>query len=142
MKTKIALLFFGCVIVLCSFVSFPNDGALPRTMTRTSTLIDGREVQRTTILFDKNTSREDVINTCNYLQRENIYLTFDKLSIGPSFLGVIGRQRINLLEGKIQLPDGSSKRFEAGGKLSFRYLKLQFTTSANASRIEMIETVD
>jgi hypothetical protein len=111
-------------------------------MTRVTTVIDCREVQRTIILFDKNISREDVIHTCTYLQREKIQLTFHKLSIGRSFLGIIGKHRVNSIAGEIRLPDGSTQRFRVGGPKSFRSFKLQFTTSPNDSRIEMIETVD
>lgn len=71
-------------------------------------------------------------------------INFDKLVIGKSFLGLVGRQRIRIAEGNIQILNGSSQRFKAGGITSFKTIRIQFSKNVNAetSQIEMIEIVD
>jgi hypothetical protein len=143
MKSRFSLFILGLLIVLSSFISSPTNENLPKTLTRNSTLIDGKKVERTVILLNGNTSREDVIHTCNFLAKENVQLTFEKLSIGRSFLGLIGKQRIRIAEGKIKLPNGSSQKFKAGGVTSFRFIKIQYMNNSlpELSGIEMIESV-
>jgi hypothetical protein len=137
------LLLAASMILLSSFDTKLDENQLPKPITRTSTMIDGKTVEKTVIVLDGTTSREDVIHTCNFLAQEKVLLTFDKLSIGKSFLGVLGKQRIRMVEGMIQLPNGTSQPFKAGGINSFRRIKIQYTNStSSASRIEMIEIVD
>ena len=71
-------------------------------------------------------------------------MTFDKLSIGKSFLGLIGKQRILLAEGKITLSDGLSQKFKAGEAASFRSIKIQYASNQlnEPPRIVMVEIVD
>lgn len=142
-KTTFYFIISLCLVLLTSFGSRPNNDSLPKTLTRTSALVDGRIVETTVILLDGNTSREELIYTCNFLAKENVQLIFDKLSIGRSFLGLVGKQRIRVAEGMIQLPNGKSQRFKAGGITSFRYLKIQYVKSEapEQSRIEMVEKV-
>jgi hypothetical protein len=132
------------VFSLSSFISKPNDEKQPKTITRTSTLVDGKKVEKTVILLDGNTSREDLIHTCSFLAQENVQLTFDKLTIGKRFLGIVGKQRIRMAEGKIKLANGSSQRFKAGGATSFKFIKIEYTNnlSMESSQIEMIEIID
>jgi hypothetical protein len=101
-------------------------------------------VEKTVILLDGNTSREELIQTCSFLAKENVQLTFDKLTIGKSFLGLIGKQRIRIAEGMIKLANGSSQRFKAGGATGFRFIKIQYLNNIlpESSQIEMIEIVD
>ncbi|HVG40262.1 MAG TPA: hypothetical protein VM888_01525 [Chitinophagaceae bacterium] len=144
MITKLFLFFCGCVFFLSSFITKPNDEKQPKTITRTTMLVNGKEVKKTIILLDGNTSREDLIYTCNFLANEKVQLTFNKLAIGKSFLGLIGKQRIRIAEGKIELPDGSSSSFKAGGATSFKFIKIQYLSkvSAESSQLEMIEIID
>jgi hypothetical protein len=144
MRNKLFLAAFGFIIFLSSFISKPVDEKQPKTITRTSSLVNGKEVETTLIKLDRNTSREDLIHTCNFLAKENVQLTFDKLTIGKSFLGLVGKQRIRIAEGEIKLPNGSSQRFKAGGITSFRFLKIQYSNNAatESSQIEMIETIN
>ncbi|WP_162056510.1 hypothetical protein [Pontibacter pamirensis] len=113
-------------------------------MTRTTEVINGDKVEKTVILLDGNTSREDVIHTCNFLAAEDVQLTFDKLVIGKSMLGLVGKSRIRFAEGKIELPDGSSEKFTAGGAASFRFIRIQYSinTATNSVQIDMLEKID
>lgn len=144
MKKKFAFFSLGFLIVLSSFASGPANEKLPKTITKITTLIDGKKVDKTVILLDGSTSREDLIHTCNFLAKENVQLTFDKLSIGKSFMGLLGKQRIRMAEGMIKLSNGSSQRFKAGGATSFRSIKIQYLSNPlpESSQIEMIEIVD
>ncbi|HZH36276.1 MAG TPA: hypothetical protein VEX65_03320 [Flavisolibacter sp.] len=144
MRKKFVLFTLACLIFLSSFMSKPGDEKLPKTITRISTLVEGKNVEKTVILLDGNTSREELIQTCNFLAKENVQLTFDKLTIGKSFLGLIGKQRIRIAEGMIKLANGSSQRFKAGGATGFRFIKIQYLTNIlpESSQIEMIEIVD
>lgn len=144
MRKDFFLMALGCMIFLNSFISRPDDGKLPKTITKTSTTINGKKVEKTAILLDGRTSREDLIHTCQFLAQENIQLTFAKLTIGKSFLGLVGKQRIRIAEGMITLSNGSSQRFKAGGATGFRSLKIQYSNHVlpESSQIEMIEVVD
>lgn len=144
MRNKLFLFTCGCVFFLSSFISAPSNETQPKTITRTSILVNGRKVEKTVILLDGSTSQEDLIRTCSFLAQENVQLTFDKLTIGKSFLGLIGKQRIRAAEGKVRLANGSSQSFKAGGPTSFKYLKIQYSTnqSIESSQIEMIEIID
>jgi hypothetical protein len=144
MRKKFVLFTLTCLILLSSFTSKPGDEKLPKTITRVSTLVEGKNVEKTVILLDGNTSREELIQTCNFLAKENVQLTFDKLTIGKSFLGLIGKQRIRIAEGMIKLANGSSQRFKAGGATGFRFIKIQYLNNIlpESSQIEMIEIVD
>lgn len=144
MRNKFFFFAFGFVFFFSSFFSIPNNEKQPKTVTKTSTLIDGKKVETTVVLLDGNTSREDLIQTCNFLAKEQVQLTFDKLTIGKSFLGLIGKQRIRIAEGKIKLLNGSSQNFKAGGATSFKFIKIQYSNnvSVNVSQIEMIEIID
>ena len=143
-KTKLLLFAFGCVFFLSSFVSTGTHEKHPNTITRVSNLVDGKKIETTIILLDGTTSREDLIATCSFLAKENVQLTFDKLAIGRSFLGIIGKQRIRIAEGQVRLPDGSSQSFKAGGIASFRSIKIQYSSdaSSHSSKIQMIEIID
>jgi len=101
-------------------------------------------VEKTVILLDGKTSREDLIHTCGFLANENVQLTFDKLIIGKSFLGLIGKKRIRIAEGKIKLSNGLSQSFKAGGATSFKYIKIQYSNivAIKSAQIEMIEIND
>ncbi len=77
-------------------MSEASDEKQPKTITRTSTLVGGTKVEKSIILLDGSTSREDVIHTCSFLAQEDVQLTFDKLTIGKSFLGLLGKQRIRI----------------------------------------------
>jgi hypothetical protein len=144
MKIKFVFVLLGLSIFLSSFTSGSESEKLPKTITKTKILVDGKKLERTVILFDGHTSREDIIHTCNFLAKENVQLTFDKLSIGKSFLGIIGKQRIRIAEGLIRLANGSSQRFKAGGFTSFKTIKIQYisTILPESSQIEMIEIFD
>ena len=144
MKRSFVMFSLVLSILLSSFASAANNEKLPKTITRSTSIIDGMKVEKTLIVLDGNTSREDLIHTCNYLAKENVQLTFEKLSIGKSFIGLIGKQRIRIAQGMIKLSNGSSQKFKAGGAMSFRSLKIQYTSSSlpESSQIEMIEIVD
>ena len=124
MRIIIFLLALKSMLFLHSFNYKFSHQKLPGTITKTSILIEGNELKRTVIKLDKNTSREDLISTCSFLAKENVQLTFDKLIIGKSFLGLIGKQRIRIAEGKIQLSNGVSQNFKAGGITSCKFLKI------------------
>ena len=144
MRIIIFLLALISMLFLHSFNYKFSHQKLPGAITKTSILIEGNQLERTVIKLDKNTSREDLISTCSFLAKENVQLTFDKLIIGKSFLGLIGKQRIRIAEGKIQLSNGVSQKFKAGGITSFNFIKIQYLNSVATkySIIEMIEIVD
>ena len=144
MGTKILLFALAIMFSLSSFAPKLSDEKSLNTITRTSTLINGNEVEKTVILFNGNTSREDLIHTCGFLANENVQLTFDKLIIGKSFLGFIGKARIRIAEGKIKLSNGLSERFKAGGATSFKFIKIQYSNNVatKSSQIDMIEIID
>ena len=100
MNNRILLFAFANILFLSSFITKTNNEKQPATITRTSTVINGTEIETTVILLDGNTSRVDVIYTCDFLAHENVQLTCDKLVIGKSFLGFIGKKRIRIAEGK------------------------------------------
>lgn len=124
------------ILLLCSFIYKSNDEQLPKPITRTSAVVNGNRIIRTVILLDKSTSREELISTCKFLAHENVQLTFDKLEIG--------RNRIRTAQGNIKLPNGQSQNFKAGGVLSFKFIKIQYsnTIETKSSQIDMIEIVD
>ncbi len=144
MKTQLSVFVLISLFFLSAFTFKSNDDKQPKTITRTVKLVNGNPVERTIVLLDGNTSREDVISTCSFLSHENVQLTFDKLIIGKSFLGLVGKTRIRTAEGRIKLPDGSSQTFKAGGATSFRFIKIQYENNlaAKSFGIEMIEIVD
>lgn len=140
---------FRCAILLSlvflsSFTVQPVDGKLPGTITRTTALVDGKTRETTVIQLDGSTSREELIHTCNYLAKEGVQLTFGKLVIGRSFLGLVGKPRIRIAEGKIVLANGTTQSFKAGGVTAFRVLRIQYASlvTTDASRIEMIEIME
>jgi len=122
----------------------PNDEKQPNTIPRTSMFINGTKVEKTVILLDGKTSREDLVHTCNFLAHEYVQLTFDKLIIGKSFLGLIGKNRIRIAEGKIKLSNGLSESFKAGGATSFKLIKIQYSNNETkqSSQIDIIEIID
>jgi len=144
MRNKLLLFAFGSIFFLSSFIHKLSNEERPRTITRTSSLLNGNEVEKTVILLDGKTSREDLIHTCGFLANENVQLTFDKLIIGKSFLGLIGKKRIRIAEGKIKLSNGLSQSFKAGGATSFKYIKIQYSNivAIKSAQIEMIEIND
>lgn len=144
MRKKLFFFTLGIVFILSSFISKPGGEKQPKTITRTSMQVNGKEVKKTVILLDGNTSREDLIQTCSFLAHENVQLTFNKLTIGKSFLGLIGKNRIRIAEGKLELSNGTSQRFKAGGATSFKFIKIQYSDNAvtESSQIEMIEVID
>ena len=144
MRNKLILFVFGSLFFLSSFTNNNTHGKQPASITRTTKLVNGNEVEKTVILLDRNTSREDVIYTCGFLANENVQLTFDKLIIGKSFLGLVGKNRIRVAEGTIKLSNGSSQTFKAGGAFSFKTIKIQYsnTVATKSSQIEMVEIID
>jgi hypothetical protein len=139
-------LFHISIISLLLLSSF-NIGFLvkfPKTITRYITTENGVKIQRTVIELNGETSREDLIQTCTFLAKEDVQLTFEKLEIGKSFFGLFGKSRITLAQGKIQLLNGSFKTFKAGGPLAFNTLKLQYSENLTSGsyQIEMVEKVD
>jgi hypothetical protein len=106
--------------------------------------VNGVTLQHTIIEFNKSTSREDVIETCAFLSKENVQLTFEELTIGKSLFGIMGKTRIKRAKGKIQLSDGSTQFFKVGGISNFKFLKIQYSIdlNTNVSMIGMIEKID
>jgi hypothetical protein len=135
-----------CITSLFIFSSFsiqPSED-YPKTITRNITSENGNSIQRTVIELNGDTSREDIIQTCTFLAKEDVQLTFEKLEIGKSFFGLIGKSRIRLAEGKIQFSNGSYESFKAGGSLAFKFLKIQYSKNLKTGlyQIEMIEKID
>ena len=141
--TKISPLLF-LLFTLCSFTLIDLNVSFPKTISRTTITENGMTFEKTIIEFNKNTSREDVIETCAFLSKENVELTFEKLTIGKSFLGIMGKTRIKSATGKIQLADGSTQSFKVGGISNFKSLKIQYSIDINTkkTKIEMIEKID
>ncbi len=144
MRNKLLLFALESFFLLSSFMPKVNGEIQPKTITRSLTLINGNEVEKTVILLDGKTSREDIIHTCVFLAHENVQLTFDKLIIGNSFLGIIGKKRIRIAEGKIALSSGAAQTFKAGGATSFNFIKIQYSKNIakKLNQIEMIEIID
>jgi hypothetical protein len=140
--SKTTLIFFS-LFIFCTIELSANakDEQYPKTIKREDTIIGNFDAQRTIIKLDGNTTREEVIETCSFLASENVLLTFDKLVIGRSFLGVIGKKRIRKVAGQISFLTGLSQNFKAGGLTGFKYLKIQYTTTRKQgyTQIEMIE---
>lgn len=132
------------VLLFSSFASNSDHKRQHQPITRTSKIENGRHITETTILFDKHTSRDNVISVCTTLAKENVQLTFDKLTIGRGLFGLLGKNRIRTMEGKIELTNGQSQKFQAGGTFGFRYVKIIYATNTEdkSSFIEMIEVVD
>lgn len=132
------------VLLFSSFASNPDHKGQHQPITRTSKIENGSHVMETIILFDKHTSSDNVIGVCTTLAKENVQLTFDKLTIGRGLFGLLGKNRIRTMEGKIELPNGQSQKFQAGGPFGFRYVKIIYATNTEnkSSIIEMIEIVD
>jgi len=105
---------------------------------------NGNDIIITEVLLDKTTSREDLIHACKFLADEGVQLTFESLNIRKAFLGILGKPRIAQARGKIELPDGSSEAFAAGGAFSFHSIKITYSqnTSNNTFTINMIEIID
>ncbi len=144
MKNLCLLFALGLLITLTSFSFIRDNDKMPGTITRTTEVLDGNKVERTVILLDGTTSREELIHTCNFLAAEKVQLTFDRLVIGKSLLGLVGKSRIRIAEGKIELPDGSSENFKAGGVTSFKSIRIQYSSNDKTKSpiIEMIEIID
>ncbi len=143
----IRCLFLGLVsiISLSSFTVRQGGSADHKTITRTIEKNSaGKEIIKTQILFDKTTSREAVIAACSKLSKEQVQLTFDQLSIRKSFLGLLGKNRIAYTKGRLQLPNGLSERFEAGGNFNFRFIKLIYTQESQTGNytLNMVEIAD
>lgn len=104
----------------------------------------GREVILTEILLDKSTSREDLIQACQFLAEEEVQLTFESLEIRKPFLGVLGSSRIAYARGKIALPTGVDEPFEAGGIMGFRSIKIIYSrdTQTNNYAINTVEIIE
>ncbi|MEM8968077.1 MAG: hypothetical protein AAGE93_16780 [Bacteroidota bacterium] len=117
----------------------------PTPITRTSKInTTGDEIITTMVLLDKTTSREDLIHTCRFLADEDVLLTFDSLNIRKAFLGIFGKKRIVQATGKIELPNGISEAFQAGGTISFHSIKITYSqnTKNNSFAINMVEIID
>lgn len=120
-KKSLLLLLTGTFISLSSFAGSVGKNLKPETITRTTEQTrEGKLIRKTQVLFDKTTSREELIATCSRLSQENVQLTFEQVSIRKSFLGLLGRNRIAYAKGQIQLPNGSKEVFEAGGLFNFK----------------------
>jgi hypothetical protein len=132
------------MLFLSSFTSTMSDEKQPKTITRTAALEGGKEVEKTVIQLDASTSRTDLIHTCSFLAQENVQLTFDKLTIGKSFFGLVGKQRIRIAEGSIRLADGSSQSFKGGGATAFKTIRIVYSSNVktDVSQIDMIEIID
>jgi hypothetical protein len=133
-------LAFSCVTLFTSFREITHDIS-HHTVTKTITTLDGNRIEKTVVLFNKKTTREDVINACTLLAKENVQLTFEKLTIGKSLLGIVGKQRIKYARGKIVLDNGETQTFEAGGVTNFRSLTISFSRDIETKkpRLEMVE---
>jgi hypothetical protein len=137
------LISITSIFILSSFRIQPSE-EFPKTISRNISSVNGNNIQRTVIELNGNTSREDIIQTCTFLAKEDVQLTFENLEIGKCFLGIMGKTRIRNAEGKIQLADGSSQNFKAGGAFGFRYLKIQYSKNLTTGsfQMEMIEKID
>jgi hypothetical protein len=104
----------------------------------------GNEIVKTQIILDKHTSRDALIETCSLLGSENVSLTFEELSIRKSFLGLAGKNRIAKLKGQIQLPNGKSAKFKAGGMFNFNVVRITYTQQKDTGEyiIQMVEVID
>jgi hypothetical protein len=71
---------------------------LLQTITKTVSVIDGNRIEKTVVLLDKKTTRDDVINACDILYRDGVQLTFEKLVIGNSMLGIVGKKKSGMLK--------------------------------------------
>ncbi len=146
-KSASLFLAMGALTALGSF-SIPtlasgvsDHATLSRTIETNS---EGQEVVRTQILLNRKTSRETLIAACISLGKEQVQLTFDSLVIRKSFLGLLGKPRITYAKGQIQLPNGSTETFEAGGIFNFKSVKIAYSQVSHTDQyyINTIEIID
>jgi len=134
------------LLLTMSVITKGNNGDVTPVPIKQTITLQENGVQRlqTEITFDKKTSREDIINSCNFLAKENISLVFDKLEIKRPYFGLFGKYRIGFVEGFVELPDGMREKFKAGGLFAFRSVKIIYSkdVQTNAYRMEMVEIID
>jgi hypothetical protein len=104
----------------------------------------GNRLIKTQITLDKHTSREGLIEACALLAKENVSLTFDRLTIRKWFLGIAGKNRIGKVKGRICLPNGKSEEFKAGGAFNFRVVRIIYIQikDTDTYTIQMVEVID
>lgn len=144
-KIIVLMLTVATALILNGFVPVSTDNATPAPITRSTTIDkNGKKAIKTEVLFNKTTTREDVIHTCNFLAREDVQLTFESLQIRKSFFGVFGRARIAYAKGMIELPGGSFQNFKAGGAIAFKSIKITYSQNSETQNylINMIEIID
>lgn len=142
--TFLIFMFIGSTL-LSSFSLSEMNSVDHNTISRTIEKdIKGREIIKTEILLNRTTSREALIAACTSLGEEDVQLTFEALTIRKSFLGIMGKSRIAYAKGQIELPNGSSENFEAGGIFNFKSIKITHSQVDNTAEyvINMVEIVD
>lgn len=140
-KKPLLMLTIVSVITLSSFSIRNNAFSDHKTVSRTvEKNQEGEEVIKTQIILNKTTSREALIAACSSLREENVELTFELVEIRK----ILGKPRIAYAKGKIQLPDGSSENFKAGGVFGFKFIRITYfqVTKTNQYRMGMVEIVD
>lgn len=143
MKTKHYATLF---LIFSCFSTFGYTSKPPKqnTLTYSTREQNGRIIPIALFCLDRYTTTKEVISACTNLAQQNVQLSFDELAVGRSLFGVVGRERIRKVAGKITLPNGHSEAFAAGGLMSFRLLRIQFSVEGDSAnqRIEMIEVID
>ena len=137
MNKKLLLLTMISVGLLSSKISFSQTENKPRPITRSKSVINDKELETTDILIDGSTSREELIETCKFLETEKVMLTFKGLEIAKC-----GRkQRIKSADGKISLLNGLTESFTASD--CFKYIKIEYSTNLKTkdAKINMVEIV-
>jgi len=137
MNKKLLLLTLLSIGLLSSTISFSQTENKPRPITRNKNVVNSNQVETTDILIDGSTSREELIETCKFLETEKVMLTFQRLEIGKC-----GRkQRIKYADGKISLPNGLTESFTASD--CFKYIKIEYSINlkTNDTKINMVEIV-
>lgn len=145
LRITTTILFLGTSFIISSFVPSIFEGENPAPITRSiNTNSLGEQLVQTEILIDKSTTREGLIHTCKFLAEEDVALTFESLDIRKAFFGLLGKSRIAYAKGKIELPNGSIEKFEAGGPISFRSIKITYSRNIETSDsyINMVEVIE
>ncbi len=143
-KSSLLMLTLIGLMTFSSFSTRESKHATHAVITRTVERNQDKELIKTEIVLNGKTTREELIEACASLSKENVALTFDLLSIRKRVLGFFGKSRIAYAKGKIQLPDGSTEEFKAGGLFNFKYIRITYTQVANTNEytINLVEVVD
>ena len=145
LRITTTILFLGTSFIFSSFAPSIFEVENPAPITRSiNTNSIGEQLVQTEILIDKSTTREGLIHACKFLAEEDVELTFESLDIRKAFFGLLGKSRIAYAKGKIELPNGSIEKFEAGGPISFRSIKITYSRNieTNDSYINMVEVIE